>query len=68
MPKKIHELVKELTKAGWQLQKGGKGSHRKFAHAKVARKLILSGQDGVDAKRYQEVDVRQAVKEAKEAT
>ena len=67
MPKKIRELVRDLVKAGWQLEKGGKGSHRKFGHRRVNRKLVLSGQDGMDAKRYQEKDVQQAIDEAKEA-
>jgi predicted RNA binding protein YcfA (HicA-like mRNA interferase family) len=41
------------NRAGWRLVKGGKGSHRKFAHDRVRRKVILSGADGDDAKDYQ---------------
>ena len=67
MPKKIRELVRSLVGAGWQLEKGGKGSHRKFVHGRIARKLILSGQDGADAKRYQERDVREAINEAEKS-
>jgi predicted RNA binding protein YcfA (HicA-like mRNA interferase family) len=64
MPRKIRELVKDLTKAGWYQTKGGKGDHRKFAHPRVRRKVMLDGRMGDDAKAYQEKDVRNAVKEA----
>ena len=67
MPKKVRELVRNLIQAGWQFEKGGKSSHRKFRHAKVTRKVILSGQDGADAKPYQEKDVERAINEASEA-
>ena len=67
MPRKIRELVKDLTSAGWRIEKGGKGSHRKFGYAQITRKLILSGQDGADAKRYQERDVQQAINEASQS-
>jgi len=43
---------------------GGKGSHRKFRHAKVAGSLILSGQNGDDARPYQEKQIRNAIREA----
>jgi predicted RNA binding protein YcfA (HicA-like mRNA interferase family) len=42
---------------------GGKGSHRKFSHALSKRKLILSGQPGMDALHYQEKQVKQAIRE-----
>ena len=65
MPKKIRELKGMLRKAGWiQLPGGGKGSHSKWAHAAVSRRVILSGNDGDDAKRRQERDVENAVSEA----
>lgn len=67
MPKKIRELLRDLSKAGWTLEKGGKGSHRKFAHRMVARKVTVSGQEGADAKPYQEKDIRMAVAEAAQA-
>lgn len=45
----------------WQ---GGKGSHRKFRHPKVAGSVIVSGKDGDDAHHYQEKQVRNAIREA----
>jgi predicted RNA binding protein YcfA (HicA-like mRNA interferase family) len=48
---------------GWHLVDGGKGSHRKFAHARSQRKVMLSGQSGADALRYQEKQVKQAIRE-----
>lgn len=54
-----------LRKAGWIEIEGGKGSHTKWRHAAISRALILSGNDGDDAKRYQEKDVQIAVHEAK---
>ncbi|MDK3159972.1 type II toxin-antitoxin system HicA family toxin [Kamptonema cortianum] len=63
MPRKIRELIKDLQDAGWCQIDGGKGSHRKFAHEKVSRKVILSGKSGADALRYQEKLVKQAVNE-----
>jgi len=63
MPRKIRELVADLERVGWKLVDGGKGSHRKFAHARSNRKVILSGQPGADALHYQEKQVKQAVRE-----
>ena len=56
-----------LRRAGWLQIPGGKGSHSKWAHAKVARRLTLSGNHGDDAKPPQERDVEYAVRQAEEA-
>ncbi len=64
VPRKIRQLVSDLERAGFYLSPGGKGSHRKFRHAKVAGSVILSGKDGHDAKHYQEKQVRNAIREA----
>ncbi len=61
MPRKIRELLTDLEAAGWHLVAGGKGSHRKYAHAKAKRKLIISGKLGDDALSYQEKLVREAI-------
>ena len=62
MPRKIRELVKDLTDAGfYEIPGAGKGSHRKFAHAKYNGAVTLSGKSGNDAKRYQEKQVKQAI-------
>jgi len=52
-----------LEQAGWVLVDGGKGSHRKFAHARSRRMVILSGQPGAHALHYQEKQVKQAIRE-----
>jgi predicted RNA binding protein YcfA (HicA-like mRNA interferase family) len=63
MPRKIRELAADLEKAGWSAVAGGKGSHRKFAHPRSQRKVILSGASGADAHRYQEKLVKSAIRE-----
>lgn len=63
MPRKIRELKADLENAGWNLVGGGKGSHRKFAHPRSRRKVILSGASGADAQHYQEKLVKTAVRE-----
>lgn len=59
MPRKIRELILELTKAGFVL-KPGKGSHRKLTHPN-GPVVIISGSPGDDAKPYQEKDLRKAL-------
>lgn len=62
MPKKVRELKAMLLKAGCHCE-SGKGSHTKWNHPRLAQKIILSGKDGADAKRYQEKDVLDFLKE-----
>ena len=64
VPRKIRQLVADLEQAGFVPVPGGKGSHRKFRHAKMPGSLILSGQNGDDAHHYQEKQVRNAIREA----
>ena len=64
VPRKIRQLVSDLERAGFALVPGGKGSHRKFRHSKMAGSVILAGRDGDDAHHYQEKQVRQAIREA----
>lgn len=64
MPRKIRDLIKALEKAGF-VNRGGKGSHRNFVHAKVRKPVTISGQEGEDAKEYQEKAVQRAIKESK---
>jgi predicted RNA binding protein YcfA (HicA-like mRNA interferase family) len=64
VPRKIRELVKELRDAGFTLVPGGgRGSHRKLTHANYEGIVTLSGQDGDDAKKYQEMQVKRAIEE-----
>ncbi len=68
VPKKIRELMRDLGKTGWVLEKGaGKGSHRKYWHPRVKYLIILSGNEGADAHRYQERDVRRGIEDASQA-
>jgi predicted RNA binding protein YcfA (HicA-like mRNA interferase family) len=65
MPRKIRELIADLERAGWRVQPGGKGSHRKFAHPRSHRKVILSGGSGADVHHYQERLVKSAIREVR---
>jgi len=64
MPRKIRELIKDLEKVGF-LNRGGKGSHRNFVHPDLKKPVTISGNDGEDAKRYQEKAVVIAIKGVK---
>jgi predicted RNA binding protein YcfA (HicA-like mRNA interferase family) len=63
MPRKIRQLIAELESAGFARVPGGKGSHRKFRHARFPGSVILSGGDGEDARHYQEKQIRNAIRE-----
>lgn len=63
MPRKIRELIRALLRAGF-VNRSGKGSHRNFQHPK-GRRITVSGNEGDDAKRYQELEVDQAIEESK---
>jgi predicted RNA binding protein YcfA (HicA-like mRNA interferase family) len=64
MARKIRQLIKDLTDAGfYEIQGGGKGSHRKFTHAGFPGAVTLSGKPGDDAKLYQERQVQRVVEE-----
>jgi predicted RNA binding protein YcfA (HicA-like mRNA interferase family) len=60
MPKKIRELKKILQKAGFQ-KIPGKGSHTNWIHPLYSGKVTISGNDGSDAKPYQEKEIKQAI-------
>lgn len=64
MPRKIRELIRDLKRAGF-VDRGGKGSHRNYTHAKGA-KITLSGNPAHEAKRYQERDIQRALREVAE--
>lgn len=65
MPKKIRELKKMLLKVGFAYSPG-KGSHTKWYHPLLLGKVTLSGNDGDDAKSYQEKDVKNAIQKLEE--
>jgi hypothetical protein len=45
------------------MPESGKGSHTKWSHPSLADKLTLSGNDGNDARPYQESAVAKFIKE-----
>lgn len=55
--------MKDLTRAGFAIIPGGKGSHRKYVHPNYMGAVTLSGRDGDDAKHYQETQVKRAIEE-----
>jgi predicted RNA binding protein YcfA (HicA-like mRNA interferase family) len=65
MPKKIRELKSMLRKAGFTYS-SGKGSHTKWYHPLLPTPITLSGNDGDDAKSYQEKDVNNALQQIEE--
>lgn len=62
MPKKIRELKKILQQAGFS-QRTGKGSHSNWYHPLYSGRITISGNDGADAREYQENEVFKAIKE-----
>jgi len=64
MPRKVRQLISDLTEAGFVRVPGGKGLHRKFRHPRFVGSGILSGGDSEDARHYQEKQVANAIREA----
>ena len=64
MPRKIRELISELRKAGFALDRQ-KGSHRQFKHPSFQGIITLSGGVGDDAKTYQERQVTKAIADSR---
>jgi predicted RNA binding protein YcfA (HicA-like mRNA interferase family) len=62
MPRKVRELKARLLKAGFTVRPG-KGSLTVWEHPEVAQQVTLSGKDGDDAKPYQELAVRKALRQ-----
>jgi predicted RNA binding protein YcfA (HicA-like mRNA interferase family) len=60
MPRKIRELKAELKKAGFRWRPG-KGSHTVWEHPLADKAVVLSGADGRDAKRYQEIEAAEQI-------
>ena len=57
-------LIRDLEAAGF-VDRGGKGSHRNFAHPRVTKSVTIAGKLGADAKHYQEKAVKAAIEESK---
>jgi predicted RNA binding protein YcfA (HicA-like mRNA interferase family) len=60
MPRKIRELISDLSRAGFALDRQA-GSHRQFKHSRFPGVVTVSGNEGHDAKPYQERQVRSAI-------
>ena len=66
VPRKVRDLLRDLSRAGFVEIRGGKGSHRKWVHTRFPGAVTLSGQLGDDAKPYQERQIRQAIERISE--
>jgi len=64
MPKKIRDLLKELRKAGFELDRQ-KGSHRQFKHPTLSGVITLAGAESDDAKTYQERQIAEFIAKSK---
>lgn len=64
MPRKIRELISDLRRAGFALDRQ-KGPHRQFKHPSFQGVITLSGGEGDDAKTYQERQVAKAIADSK---
>jgi len=63
MPPKVRQLASILRHAAFT-ENSGKGSHRKFKHPSGVR-VILSGNLGDDADKYQINEVEEALRKVK---
>ncbi len=59
----MRQLIADIERVGF-VDVGGKGSHRKFVHPRVEKPVVLAGNLGDDAKRYQVRAVRFAIEES----
>jgi predicted RNA binding protein YcfA (HicA-like mRNA interferase family) len=67
MPRKLRQLRADLRAAGAYIA-SQVGSHQKWRHPKVAAAQVeLAGNDGKDAKQYQEKEIRQFIQLIREA-
>lgn len=68
VPRKVRELAADYLRAGFRpVKKQGKGSHRKYRHPLLPGSILLAGQDGADAKPYQEQELRDALEKLEQA-
>jgi hypothetical protein len=70
MPRKLRQLKADYRRLGFnENERGGKGSHSKWTHSLLPElTIVLSGQDGDDAKPYQERELQNASKQLREVS
>jgi predicted RNA binding protein YcfA (HicA-like mRNA interferase family) len=67
VPRKLRALRADLAREGWRIVRQT-GNHQIWKHPLLpGEEVNLAGNDGADAHRYQERDVREAVTQAREA-
>lgn len=66
MPRKVRQLKADLRKDGFNLDHTT-GDHTIWKHPLVPGHVNVAGNDGVDAKDYQERAVREAIRQLREA-
>jgi len=62
---RVRQLIRILEKAGF-IYRGGKGSHKVLLTPQSHATITISGQLGDDPKHYQEKEVRDAIRRAKD--
>jgi predicted RNA binding protein YcfA (HicA-like mRNA interferase family) len=62
MPKKIREIKKMLSQAGFYMREG-KGSHSNWKHPQLETIVTIARRDGEDAPRYLEKLVQESLKQ-----
>ena len=66
MPRKVRQLKADLRREGFTWEPA-KGSHTKWHHALLPdEEVVLSGNDGDDALKYQERQLRKALSRLRE--
>jgi hypothetical protein len=67
MPRKKRDIRRDYRQMGF-VERKGKGSHSTvFAHPLVRKNFSVAGTDGQDAKRYDEENLREALRLLDEA-
>jgi predicted RNA binding protein YcfA (HicA-like mRNA interferase family) len=67
MPKKIREIKKMLSQAGFYMREG-KGSHSNWKHPQLETIVTIARRDGEDAPRYLEKLVQESLKQLESLT
>lgn len=68
MPRKLRQLRADLHRGRWSIDRQSGTSHQIWKHPLVPDlEVNLAGQDGNDAKQYQERDVREELRRSREA-